>query len=169
MTTYCYAHPDRETSLRCKRCERLICASCAQRTPTGYLCKDCVKRHQKAFDTALWQDYLFGFGALFILSFLASGLLSFISAFIGFYMIFIATAVAGGAGVFMADVAMRVTGKRRSRNLFIVCAASVVVGVLPLAIISLFMGNIFPLITLGVYAAVATSTVYTRLAGIQLR
>ena len=57
--TYCYAHPDRETTLRCKRCDQPMCASCARRTPTGYVCKDCVRAHQKSFDTSEWYDYIF--------------------------------------------------------------------------------------------------------------
>ncbi len=165
---YCYAHPGRETSLRCKRCERPICASCAQRTPTGYLCKDCVSQHKKIFDTALWYDYLTGSGVMFTLSLIASGLLAFISSFIGFYMIFVSFAVAGGAGVFFSNIALRVTGKRRSRWLFIACAAGVALGALPVALFLFFTGNMYSIIMLGIYAVVATSTVYARLAGIQL-
>ena len=166
--TYCYAHPGRETSLRCKRCERYICTSCAVGTPTGYMCKDCVNQHKKMFDTALWYDYLTGSGATFILSLIASGLLALISSFAGFFMIFIAFAMAGGAGVFLSNIALRVTGKRRSRWLFIACAAGVALGALPIALFLFFTGNMYSIIMLGIYAVVATSTVYARLAGIQL-
>jgi hypothetical protein len=166
--TYCYAHPTRETSLRCKRCEKPICASCARHTPTGYLCRDCVSQHKKIFDTALWYDYLTGGGTTFILSLIASGLLAFVSSFVGFFMIFIAFAVAGGAGVFLSNVVTRVTGRRRSRWLFIACAAGVALGAVPLTLFMLFTGNIYSIIMLGIYAVVATSTVYARLAGIQL-
>jgi len=166
--TYCYAHPGRETSLRCKRCERYICTSCAVGTPTGYMCKDCVNQHKKIFDTALWYDYLIGSGATFILSLIVSGLLAFISSFVGFFMIFISFAVAGGAGVFLSNVVLRVTGKRRSRWLFVACAAGVALGALPIGLFLLFAGSILPVIMLGIYAVVATSTVYARLAGIQL-
>jgi hypothetical protein len=167
-SNYCYAHPGRETNLRCKRCERYICASCAKRTPTGYLCKDCMSQHKKIFDTALWYDYLTGGGTTFILSLIASVLLVIISTFIGFYMIFISFAVAGGAGVFFANIALRVTGKRRSRWLFIACAAGVALGAVPVALFMLFTGNMYSLIMLGIYAVVATPAVYARLAGIQL-
>jgi hypothetical protein len=167
-TTYCYVHPGRETTLRCKRCERYICASCAQRTPTGYLCKECVNQHKKIFDTALWYDYLTGGGTTFILSLIASGLLAFISSFVGFFMIFISFAVAGGAGVFFSNIALSVTGRRRSRWLFIACAAGVALGALPIGLFMLLTGNIYSIIMLGIYAVVATSTVYARLAGIQL-
>ena len=166
--TYCYAHPGRETSLRCKRCERYICTSCAVGTPTGYLCKDCLNQHKKIFDTALWYDYLTGSGITFILSLIASGLLGFISSFVGFFMIFISFAVAGGVGVFISNMALRVIGKRRSRWLFIACAAGVALGALPIALFLFFTGNMFSIIMLGIYAVVATSTVYARLAGIQL-
>jgi len=167
-TLYCYVHPGRETSLRCKRCEKPICASCAQRTPTGYLCKECVNQHKKIFDTALWYDYLLGLGATSILSFIAGGLLVLISSFAGFFMIFISFAVAGGAGVFMSNVALRVTGKRRSRWLFITCAAGVVLGVLPMVLYLFLSSGMYPIIMILIYLVVATSTVYTRLTGIQL-
>lgn len=166
--TYCYAHPGRETSLRCKRCERYICTSCAVGTPTGYMCRDCVNQHKKMFDTALWYDYLTGFGVTFILSLIASSLLGIIASFIGFFMIFISFAVAGGAGVYLSNIALRVTGKRRSRWLFVACAAGVALGAVPVALFLFFTGNMFSIIMIGIYAVVATSTVYARLAGIRL-
>ena len=166
--SYCYAHPGRETTLRCKRCERYICTSCAVGTPTGYMCKDCVNQHKKIFDTALWYDYLTGSGTTFILSLIASGLLGFISRYIGFFMIFISFAVAGGAGVFISNIALRVIGKRRFCWLFIACASGVAFGAVPIALLIFFTSNIFSIIMLGIYAVVATSTVYARLAGIQL-
>ena len=60
-TLYCYVHPNRETGLRCNRCERPICADCAVLTPTGYRCRECVREQKKVFDTAEWYDYLLGF------------------------------------------------------------------------------------------------------------
>ncbi len=166
--THCYAHPTRETSLRCKRCERPMCASCAVRTPTGYVCKDCVRAQQKTFDTAMWYDYLIGFGVTFVLSLIASSLTGVIASFIGFYMIFVAAAVGGGAGAFIADIALRAVSKRRSKSLFISCSVGVVVGAIPVMVVLLFMGNMLALISLGVYIVVVTPTVYSRLSGIQL-
>ena len=49
---YCANHPAVETTLRCNRCGKPICAECAVRTPTGYRCKECVRGQQKIFDTA---------------------------------------------------------------------------------------------------------------------
>ncbi|MBK7316300.1 hypothetical protein [Candidatus Villigracilis affinis] len=163
--TYCYVHPTRETTLRCKRCEKPICASCAQRTPTGYLCKDCVNQHKKIFDTALWYDYLLGITATSILSVITSGLLAFVATFIGFYMIFVSFAVAGGAGVFLSNIALRVTGKRRSAGCL--SARRLCWARYP-SLYFVFTNNMFSIIAIGIYAVVATSTVYARLAGIQL-
>mgnify|MGYP003482058243 CR=1 FL=1 len=167
-TLHCYVHPTRETSLRCKRCDKPICASCAQRTPTGYLCKDCVRSHQKTFDTALWYDYLSGFGITFVMSLITSVLLGFIATFVGFFMFFIAVGIAGGAGVFIANITLRAINKRRSRALFLVCAAGVVLGGVPVALGLLLTGNMFALISIGIYLVIATPTVYTRISGIQL-
>jgi hypothetical protein len=167
-TTYCYAHPTRETILRCKKCERYICTTCAVHTPTGYMCKDCVRERRKVFDTAMWYDYLIGFGVTFVLSLIASILTAVIATFLGFYMIFIAAAIGGGAGAFIADLALRAVKKRRSRALFISCAVGVVVGAVPAALFLFFTGQMFALIGIAIYIVVATPTVYTRISGIQL-
>ena len=166
--TTCYAHPGRETTLRCKRCERYICTSCAVGTPTGYMCKDCVRERKKVFDTAEWYDYLVGFGVTFVVSLIASVLVGIVSMFIGFYILFIGAAVAGGAGVFIANVTMRAVNKRRSKPLFIVCAAGVALGAIPIGIGMFFFGGGFSLIAILLYAVIVTPIVYTRISGIQL-
>ncbi len=38
----CYRHPDRETYIRCQRCERPICPACMNPAPVGYQCPECV-------------------------------------------------------------------------------------------------------------------------------
>jgi len=39
----CAFHPDRETVLRCSRCERPICVPCAVGTPVGFRCRECAR------------------------------------------------------------------------------------------------------------------------------
>ncbi len=56
--TYCEVHPDRETSLRCNKCNRLMCPDCAVSTPVGYRCKQCVRQHDDKFFTAGQNDYV---------------------------------------------------------------------------------------------------------------
>ncbi len=145
-----------------------MCASCAVRTPTGYVCKECVRAQQRSFDTAMWYDYLIGFGVTFMLSLIASSLTGLIASFLGFYMIFIAAAIGGGAGTFIANIALRAVNKRRSKSLFTSCAVGVVVGALPVMAALFFTGNIVALISIGIYIVIVTPTVYSRLSGIQL-
>lgn len=165
---YCYAHPTRETSLRCKRCDNPICTSCAVRIPTGYICKDCSRMHQKAFDTAEWYDYLIGFAVTSITSLVASALIAFLGSFIGFFMFFLAAGIGGAVGRWISDLALRAVGKRRSKALFITCAVGVVLGSLPILLTLLFTGLFYAGIGVAIYLFIAAPMVYSRISGIQL-
>jgi hypothetical protein len=165
---FCANHPTRETYLRCNRCEKPICISCAVHTPTGYRCKDCVRSQQKIFDTAQPIDYVTAFFIPLILSYLGSLLIG----LVGFYTILIAP----GAGWVIAEAVRKATGKRRSKPLFFTAAAASVIGglgsILPLILVTalgyaapqMLAGLLWP----GVYVALVAATVYTRLSGIQI-
>jgi len=164
---YCANHPGVETSLRCNKCGKPICAKCAIRTPTGYRCKECVRGQLKIFDTALWYDYLLGSITAAILGFFASLLATLVSGigFIGWFLIIIG---APTAGMIIAEGVRLITRKRRSRALFITIAAAVVVGALPVILVQLISMNFFSLIFQGIFLFIATPVVFTRLSGIQL-
>ena len=43
----CYRHPDRETWIRCQRCDKPICPDCMRDAAVGFQCPDCVKEASK--------------------------------------------------------------------------------------------------------------------------
>ncbi|GAB3486626.1 rhomboid family intramembrane serine protease [Amycolatopsis cihanbeyliensis] len=59
----CWWHPDRQTGLRCTRCERPACPDCLREASVGYQCIDCVhtgQQQQRAQRSAYRRA---GFGA----------------------------------------------------------------------------------------------------------
>ena len=165
-TAYCYRHPDRETGLRCKTCGKPICFECAKSTPTGYSCQECLKGISKRFDTAVWTDYVIAFVVAAVLSWLGSLLVN----RIGFWILLIGPVV----GTAAAELIRRLIKGRRSKLLFQLAVAGVVIGCIPVLIwpvlallsgnLSAFMGLVYPLI----YMAINASTIYYRLSGISL-
>ncbi len=179
VPTYCANHPDRETGLRCKRCNKPICDRCAVLTPVGYVCKECLRTQQKVFDNAAWYDYPLAMLIAAALSFAGS----YAAGVMGFFTFFIAPVV----GVIIAEAVRWVVRRRRSRLLFRLVALAALLGSLPRILITLFNvvafsgfltqgGNLFagsfsllailwPL----VYTFLVTSTVYYRISGIQIK
>jgi hypothetical protein len=101
----CYRHPDRETWVRCGRCDRPICPRCAMQGPVGFRCRDCGKPVNdplttiKAPQLVLGSVVSIGAGTLGGLIGVQLGLFSII---VGFF-----------AGGLIADLVMRVTGYKR--------------------------------------------------------
>ncbi len=168
---YCVNHPQTETTLRCSRCEDPICVRCAVRTPTGYRCKTCVRGQQKIFETTEWYDYPTALLVAGILSFLGSLIVPRLS----FFTIFLAPI----AGTIIAEIIRALLRRRRSTRLFRLTALATALGSLPLLLIYLadiFAGvagvgifRLLPLIWQALYVFLVTSTLYYRLAGIQVR
>lgn len=164
---YCDNHPNRETNLRCNRCGKYICSRCAVLTPTGYRCRECVRGQQKVFDTAKPLDYLLGFGVALLLSYLGA----LIADRIGFFTILLAPA----AGSIIAEAVRMVVSRRRSKVLFRLVAAAVVLGGAPFIVLPLIFilagagaGALFSILWPALYIIMATPTAYYRLSGINL-
>jgi len=164
----CANHPDVETSLRCNQCNKPICPKCAVHTPTGYRCRECMRGHQKVFNTSSWPDYVVGFLVGGILSALASLLVVLVSGITGFFAWFIIAAVAPSTAIGIAEALRFVTRKHRSRSLFLSILAAVVVGALPVFLFQLFTLNIWGIVFQVIYLVTAVPIIYYRLSGFRL-
>jgi hypothetical protein len=166
--TTCYIHPNRETVLRCNRCERYICSECAVLTPTGYRCKNCVKSQQKVFETtyntATSVDLVVGPLVALVLSAIGSR----IAEFFGLWGILIAIFFGWG----IAELVRGAVRRRRSKLLFRLVGAALLMGslMLPAGLVLLTGGHalaslFWPL----VIAVVITATGYSNLRGNVIR
>jgi hypothetical protein len=164
---YCINHPSVETTLRCNRCDRPICAKCAIKTPTGYRCPECVRSQLKVFDTAVWYDYPLAFVVAGVLSLIASGLVTLVGI-IGFFGWIILVIAAPTIGTIIAEGVRLAIRRHRSRALFLTAVAAVALGALPVILTIVLTLNYFGLIYQGIYLFLAIPTVYYRLSGIQL-
>lgn len=171
-TLFCANHPQRETLLRCNKCEKPICAECAVLTPTGYRCKECVRGQEKRFETSRQGDAVIAFFVALIFSFGGS----FAARILGFFTVFIAPIV----GMILVEIIRVLLKKRRSQGVLLASAVGAAIGAIPLLIVSILnLAGIFPLglylgggwlqmVWQGVYAFFITSTVYYRSTGIRL-
>jgi hypothetical protein len=166
----CTFHPKRETQLRCNRCNRPICIKCANHTPTGYRCLECIRSQQKVFITTKWFDYLIAFAITGVISFLGSLLSSFLGVFI--FTIIIAL----GAGFLVVRVVKKAINNRRSPLLKSVMTITAFLFSLPPLITWVIMtvpyiremgfaasGGIYSLIWYLLYPIIITSNVFYQL------
>lgn len=148
---YCEKHPDRDTELRCNRCSRYMCVSCAVRTPVGYTCKECVRGHEDRFYTGTEVDYI----VVAAVSVIGGAVGGFAVALLGgfWYLTFIASSVIGGM---IAQLALTLTGRRRGRPSGYICAGGVLAG----GILSALLFTGFNDISTLIYLGLATSAAY---------
>ena len=164
----CYRHPDRDTSLRCNRCNRPICVECANRTSVGYRCPECLREIEADYYTAKPSDYILATVVAAPLSLVAGYRVTLVGG--SFFFILIIAMVGGAIGSFIARITHRAIGRRRGRYTPQLVAGIVAAGgVLPVlfrVVIFLALGagfGLFALIIPAIYALVAASAAYYQL------
>jgi hypothetical protein len=117
---YCYRHPDRETWVRCGRCDQPICTSCAMQGPVGLRCKTCGKPSRDALVSLKPNQIVTGFVV-------ALGLGA-VAGWIGTQLGFLMIVVGFFAGTLIAEVIDRSIGIKRGPRIVAVAVAGIVLG-----------------------------------------
>ncbi len=118
---FCANHPDRQTNLRCNRCGKPICSRCANPTPVGYRCPECIREQEDVYFSATPLDYLVTALVALPLS-LAIGWLAtvILSSPFGFFLIFLGAF----SGSLVGRISFRAARRRRGRwmpHLVVIC------------------------------------------------
>ena len=162
-TLTCANHPDRETLLRCNKCGKPICISCAVRTPVGYRCNECVREQQNIYFNALGRDNIVALAVGFILTFIVAPIVGFLLGSIGFFGFFIAFIIGSGAGTLAARVIRRAVGNRRGRKLPHMAIAGILLGVAPWALFMLLLGGGSAFLMLLLFAGLTIASAFPQL------
>jgi hypothetical protein len=171
---YCANHPNRETMLRCNRCEKPICLQCAVLTEVGYRCKECVRGQQAAYYNAQPYDLLIAAAVSLVIA-LGAGVLAYLFLDMLGWFSFLGAILAGPAvGSVIVEVVRRAVRRRRARRMKPVAAIAAVAGVLLGGVILMLflwggagigalLAGVFLRLDVLLFAGLAASTVYTRL------
>jgi hypothetical protein len=171
-TLYCANHPERETTLRCNRCNKPICIQCAVRTPVGYRCRECVRGQQAIFQTAAWYDYAIGAVVALVLS----AIMTPFGGLLGWFAIFLGPL----GGTVVAEVVRFAVRKRRGRYFAELVGGAMILGavlVLAVPLLGLVLlgggrgglGGLFGLLWPVIFMVLAVGTAYARLRGLTFK
>lgn len=146
---YCQVHSDRDTELRCNRCNRYMCVACAVRTSVGYTCRECVRGHEDKFFEGTVVDY----AVVAAVSAVGGAIVALGGAIAGGFWLLavIAAPVLGGL---IGQIALTLTGRRRGRQSGYVCAVGVLAGGIAAGLLGSGLG-IVTLLFLGLAASAA--------------
>ncbi len=178
-TLTCANHPNRETMLRCNKCEKPICLQCAVLTEVGYRCKECVRGQQAIYFNAMPADLPIAACIAAILGALAGGLVYAVLGRFGLYSFLLAFFVGPFVGGIIAEAVRRGVQRRRGRYLKLTAAAASVAGVLlgglllfggtallagaPVGYLLAALPAVFFRLDVLLFAGLAASTIYARL------
>ncbi|MDY0019161.1 MAG: hypothetical protein RBT47_04085 [Anaerolineae bacterium] len=152
---FCKWHPQVETGLRCYQCGAPICPRCAQRTPVGYLCPDCRKGRKQNFEHSLPADYVIAG----VVSLILGGIAGTFLPLVGWFVIFLSPL----SGTLIAEVVWYLVDRRYGSHLWQIISGCIIVGSLPMMLMSLLSGDLFVILWSVVHVVMAIGTVMARL------
>ncbi|RME81789.1 MAG: hypothetical protein D6775_12695 [Caldilineae bacterium] len=137
---FCANHPQRETYLRCNKCNKPICTECAVLTPVGYRCRECVRAQQDKFYTATTSNQAMGYAgaavAGVVMGLVAVLVGSFLPGFFGLIAaFFLGSAVGGG----LSEIPWRAAGRKRARHFNIIATGIAVIVAALIALVGGFV------------------------------
>lgn len=116
----CYRHPDRETWVRCGRCNQPICTQCAMQGPVGFRCRQCGRPARDPL-TSMRPAQLATALGIAVLGGIVIGLVSGRLGIIGLL-------IAWFAGGLIADSAIRFVGYKRGPRMLVPLFGGILVG-----------------------------------------
>lgn len=120
---FCYRHPDRETYVRCGRCDRPICTKCAMLGPVGMRCKVCGTPPRNPLHSLTPGQFAAGSAVA-----LGAGT---IAGFVGLQLGFLLSICIGPIiGGLMGEAVMRATGYKRGPLMWLLVGGGIILGVL---------------------------------------
>ena len=130
-TLFCYRHPDRETYVRCGRCDRPICSRCAMQGPVGMRCKVCGTPPRSPLHSLTAGQFAAGAAVA-----LGAGT---IAGFIGLQLGFLLSICIGPfVGGLIGEATMRATGYKRGPLMLLLVGGGIVAGVFVAGAIQFF-------------------------------
>lgn len=116
----CYRHPDRETWVRCGRCDQPICTQCAMQGPVGFRCRQCGKPARDPLTSMRPAQLATALGVA-VLGGIVIGL-------VGGRLGIIGLVLAWFAGGLIADAAIRFVGYKRGPKMLVPLFGGILVG-----------------------------------------
>ncbi|MCX8213905.1 MAG: B-box zinc finger protein [SAR202 cluster bacterium] len=145
-TTYCAEHEDTTSSLRCARCEKLVCPKCMVQAPVGIRCRE----HGKAPKPPMYQvsrGYIArGFGAAIVVGVVGGIVLAFAVPFLEDFYGGIAVA---GVGYLVGEAISRATNYKRGTPLVVASVVGMVVALVAFLAVLGGAPTLFELLGLG--------------------
>ena len=118
---FCYRHPDRETWLRCGRCDQPICSKCSVQGPVGSRCRQCGLRKGDPLTAFTPRQLALGTGAAVV----GGAIVGYASSYFGLFSIILGYF----AGRFIADAVTRFIGYKRGPVMLSMVFGGIVAGV----------------------------------------